>query len=238
MTDRRALSLFAALLWFSATGLTQDAQPTPIFVTMHETPAFAPLKPQQHELAIQHTRTLMFDTAAQLRKQHGDNTKAWPPEVWKVFYEAEDAHKLAIARRDYQPPETRLGLADSVQDVLRAAAGVKNMRVVQSIAEASLAVTVTGRRRTSPPGITDNRYFVRFTMRPGAKLSGDRFVELTRDYKWNPLIATQIVHARDPAGYVELEAGSMASYRQAGGAVRAIVQAFINERLQPAPVKK
>ena len=176
----------------------------------------------------------MFDKGTELRKQHGDNTKAWPPEVWNQYHEAEDAYRLAIARRDYQAKETRLGLADSVADVLRAAEGVKNMRVVPNAEEASLVVQVIGRRLTSPPGITDNRYFVRFRLLPGSKLSGERFVELTRDFKWNSLISTQLAHAKEPAGYVELEAGHMAGWRQAGAAVRALVQALIQERLQPA----
>ena len=237
MTHRRALCLFAALLIGSATVLTQNAPPVPIFVTVQETPVLPPLKPEQHEQAIQGRRTLMFDAGAELRKQHGDNTKAWPPEVWNKFYEAEDTYRLTIARRDYQPKETRYGLADSVKDFLRDAEKAKNLQIVQSADEAALIVTVTGRRTSSPPGITDNRYFVRFTLRPGPKLSGERFVEANRDYKWNPLIATQLVHVKDPAGYVELEAGSMAGFRQAGGAVNTLVLVFSRERLQ-TPVKK
>jgi hypothetical protein len=233
----RILSLLAAPLLFASTGFTQASPPVPVFVTVQETPVLPPLKPEQHELAIQGRRTLMFDAGAELRKQHGDNTKAWPPEVWNKFHEAEDAYRLAIARRDYQPKETRLGLEDSVKDMLRDTEKTRNLQIVPSAADAALVVTITGRRRSSPPGITDNRYFVRFTLRPGPRLSGERFVEANRDYKWNPLIATELVHVKDPAGYVELEAGSMAGFRQAGGAVNTLVLVFSRERLQ-APVKK
>jgi hypothetical protein len=234
---QRAFTLLAGLLLFAATAFTQASQPIPIFITAQETPVLPPLKPEQHEQAIQGRRTLMFDAGAELRKQHGDNTKAWPPEVWNKFYEAEDAYRLSIARRDYQPSTTRVLLADSVKDFLRDAEKAKNLQIVQSADEAALIVTVTGRRMSTASGVTDNRYFVRFTLRPGPKLSGERFVEANQQYKWNPLIATQLVHVKDPAGYVELEAGSMAGFRQAGGAVNTLVLVFSRERLQ-APVKK
>jgi hypothetical protein len=237
MTHRRALCVSAILLIGSAIALAQNAAPVPIFVTVQETPVLPPLKPEQHEQVIQARRAQMFDTGTQLRKQHGDNTKAWPPEVWNTFHEAEDAYRLAIAHRDYQPSTMRVFLPDSMKDFLRDAEKAKNLQIVQSADEAALIVTITARRMGSASGITDNRYFVRFTLRPGPKLSGERFVEANRDYKWNPLIATQLVHVKDPAGYVELEAGSMAGFRQAGGAVNTLVLVFSRERLQ-APVKK
>ena len=126
----------------------QDTLPIPVFVTTLETPALPPLKPEQHEAAINGARSKMFDVAAELRKQHGDKTSNWPPEVWKEFYKAEDAHTMAIARRDYEPSETRLALEDSVEDFVRGI-GTNNkvLTAVNSAADAALVVQITGRRR-------------------------------------------------------------------------------------------
>ena len=232
------LLVLLATVLTPAAGRAQEAFPAPVFVTHLETPPLPPLKPEQHEAAIRGTRDQMFEVAAQLRKQHGDKTSAWPPEVWMVFYDAEDAHTLAVARRDYQPPETRLGLADSVEDFLRGAGGNKGMTMVASADQASLVVQITGRRRiASAPGPTDNRYFIRFRLVPGTKMTGERFLDLTRGYKWNNLWSKQIVHAKDASPYVELEAGSMASYKNCAGMVRAIVETFIRARLDPSRKK-
>jgi hypothetical protein len=234
---RRLLIAFALLLT-AAAGHAQEVLPIPVFVTHLETPPMPPLKPEQHVAEISRTKNKMFDVAAELRKEHGDKTKAWPPEVWNVFYIAEDAHQQAVARRDYQPAETRLGLDDSVQDFLRGVGGNKGMMMVTSAADAALVVHITGRRRVeSVPGPTDNRYFIRFRLAPGSKMTGERFAELTRGYKWDTPWATLITHAKDASGYVELEAGSMASYKNCAGMVRAIVELFIRKQMGPARSK-
>ena len=118
---RRVIHLFLVMLVAASECLALDAFPVPVLVTQLETQPLPPLKPEVHEAAIKHARDEMFAVAEQLRKQHGDKTKAWPPDVWKQFYVAEDAHTLAVARRDYEAPETRLGLADSAEDFVRGA---------------------------------------------------------------------------------------------------------------------
>lgn len=124
-----------------------------------------------------------------------------------------------------------------MEDFLRGAGGNKGMTMVRSAEEAPLVVQITGRRRTSPPGPTDNRYFIRFRLLPGGKMSGERFLELTRGYKWNDLWSKLIARAKDGSGYVDLEAGSMASYKNCTGMVRVIVERFIRAQLDPATKK-
>jgi hypothetical protein len=179
----------------------------------------------------------MFAVAAQLRKQHGDKTSAWPPEVWKVFYVAEDANTLAVARRDYEAPETHLGLADSVEDFVRGASTNKAMTVVTGVDEASLVVRIIGRRRASASGPTDNRYFIRFRLAPGGKMTGPRFLEVTQGYKWDTLWSKVIAHPKDASGYFELEAGSPASFKNCAALLRAVIEGFIKTRLDPAKKK-
>lgn len=218
-------------------GRAQEVLPVAVAVTPLETPPLPPLKPEVHEAESKRTRAEMFAVAAQLRKEHGDKTSAWPPEVWKEFYVAEDAHELTVARLDYEPAETRLGLADSAEDFARGAGGNKAMTLVTGADEASLVVQIIGRRRASASGPTDNRYFIRFRLTPGGKMTGARFLELTQGYKWDSPWAKVIAHPKNASGYFELEAGSPASYKTCAAMVRAIVEVFIKTRLDPARKK-
>lgn len=225
-------TLLAAICLTTATPIAQDPLPVPVFVTHLETPQLPPLRPEQHEAESNRTRAEMFERAAQLRKRHGDKTSAWPPAVWKEFYVAEDAHRLAVARRDYEPANTRLLLADSVKD-LRDARANKFITMVTSMEEASLVVQVTGRRRTSPPGPTDNRYFIRFRLAPGERMSAEQFDELTTGVKWDSLWAKVIAHPTADSPCVDLEAGAMASWKQGADMVRGIVLGFVRDRMDP-----
>jgi len=231
---RLPLVCLLPLLWLAAPGISaRQALPVPVFVTALETKPLPPLKPEQHEAAIRQTKDEMFTVAAQLRKQHGEKPKDWPLEVWKTFNAVADANTLAIARRDYQPAETQLGLDSSVEDFLRGAASNKTMSMATSAADAAWIVQITGRRRSNPPGVTDNRYFIRFRLSPGTAMRDDRFVALAHTYKWNELITTLIGRPKDPAGYLDLEAGSMASYKNCAAAVRAAVEQFIRASVTP-----
>lgn len=240
MPHRRLLNIALAIAVLStvAASRAQDGLPVPVFVTVLETPTLPPLKPEQHEAAINGTKSKMFDVAAELRKLHGDKTSNWPPEVWREFYKAEDAHTMAIARRDYQPSETRLALEDSVEDFVRGI-GTNNkvLTAVNSAAEAALVVQITGRRRGVAKDITDNRYFVRFRIAPGAKMTPERFLEVAYEHKWKNLWTTLFAHETEATPYVDLEGGSPASYKNAAGSVRAAVQDFIRAKLDPAKKK-
>lgn len=240
MSIRHALCTFIPIVIGLAApaGRAQEPFPVPVFVTTLETPPLPPLKPEQHEAEYKRTRSEMFALAEKLRKEHGDKTSNWPPEVWKEFYVAEDAHTLAVARRDYQPRETRLSLEDSVADFLRGAAGHKGMTVVTTADEAALVVQIVGRRRSSPPGITDNSYFIRFRLLPGAKMTAERFHELTYGYKWNNIWTKLVAHPTGASPYIDLEAGSPASWKNCAASVRAIVDFFIRERMDPSRKKQ
>jgi len=232
-----ALLIFVVTLVTVPVGSAQEPFPVPVFVTHLETPPLPPRRPEEHEGAISATRQERIKVAERLRKQHGDKTSNWPPEVWKEFYVAEDAHTLAVARRDYQAPETRLDLADSVADFLRDS-GTKGMTMVTSADEASLVVQVTGRRRTVPSGPTDTRYVIRYRLAPGGKMSPERFHELTYGYKWNNFFGKLIAHPTGASPYLDLESGSPVSWKNLAGTVRAGVAAFIRERMDPTRKKK
>lgn len=237
MTVRAGLYVLIALCLAPAQIRSQESLPVPVFVTTLETPLPPPLKPEQHAAAFNGTREEMFAVAAQLRKQHGDKTNKWPPEVWKTFNDAEDAHMMTVARRDYERSETQLSLADSVEDFVRGAGGNKGMMLVKSADEASLVVQITGRRYAPGSDVYENKYFIRFRLAPGAKMSPERFVELTRDYKWTDGYTKTFSRPKDGAMYVDLEAGTPVSYRNGAGTVRAITERFIRGRMDPAKKK-
>lgn len=212
--------------------LSQEPYPVPVFVTTLETPQLPRLRPEQYEAAISAAKEHMYAVAAELRKEHGDNTKKWPPAVWKEFYVAEDAYRLAIARRDYQDPDTRLLIADSVADFARNLKP-KTITLASSAEEAYLLVQITARRRIEPPGVTDNRYFIRFRLAPGGKMTPERLDELTTGSKWDALASKIIAHCTPATPYLDLEGASMASWKDAAGTVRLIVEGFVRERMDP-----
>jgi hypothetical protein len=231
MPKRSAIPVILMLLAGAIEDHALEQLPVPVFVTTVETPALPPLEPEVHKAAIKQARDEMFNVAEQLRKQHGQKTSDWPPEVWNLFYVAEDTHLLAIARRDYEAPESRLGLADSVEDVVRGASSNKALSMATAGEGASLVVQIVGRRRAPASGPTDNRYFIRFRVAPGAKLTRARFVELTQGYKWDSPWSKVLAHPKSDAEYFELEAGSPASYKNCAGMMRSIVEGFVEARM-------
>jgi hypothetical protein len=236
MSQSQAVCLVLALVAVPTPAGAQEVLPIPVFVTSIQVPSPPPLKPEAHAAAIEGAKSAMYDLAAKLRKEHGDNTKAWPPQVWDRFNVAEDAYQLAIARQAYQAPETRQLLDNSVADLARDARG-KAMTVVGSAQEAALVVQIVGRRQIQAPGVTDNTHFIRFRLLPGGKMRGARFLELTRDYKWNNLWLKVLAHPQDENGYYEMEAGTFASWKNAAGMVRSTVELFIKTRIDPARKK-
>jgi hypothetical protein len=237
MSLRHVAYAVAAVFLIAANALAQETLPIPVFVTHLEAPPPPPLKPEQHLAAISNTRDEMFAVAAKLRKEHGDQTKQWPPEVWKIFNDAADVHWMAVARRDYEQPQTRLSLDDSVADFVRGAGGNRGMTLLQSADEAALVVQITGRRYAPGSDVYENAYFIRFRIAPGAKMSSERFIELTRDYNWTDGYTRTFSRPKDGAMYVDLEAGTPVSYRNGAGTVRAIVERFIRARMDPAKKK-
>jgi hypothetical protein len=238
MSFRNDCCVALALSCFVAALPAQESLPVPVFVTYLETPLPAPLKPEQHEAAFTRTRAEMFAVAAQLRKEHGDKTNQWPPEVWQIFNDAEDAHMMTVARRDYERPETQVALADSVEDFVRGAAANKGMTLVNSAEEASLVVQITGRRYARGADVYDPKYFIRFRLSPGAKMTAERFVELTQGYKWTSAFSKAFSRPKPGATWADLEAGTPASYKNGAGMVRFVVESFITATIDPAKKKK
>jgi hypothetical protein len=238
MPFRNGSCLALALLFLAAQLPAQESLPVPVFVTHLETPLPAPLKPEQHEAAFKRTRDEMFAVAAQLRKEHGDKTSQWPPDVWKIFNDAEDTHMMTAARRDYERAETQLALADSVDDFIRGAAANKGMTLVKSAEEASLVVQITGRRYASKADVYDPKYFIRVRLSPGAKMTTERFVELTQGYKWTSVFSKAFSRPKPGAMWVDLEAGSPASYKNGAGIVRSVIDSFIRATMDPAKKNK
>ena len=224
-------------LFVGSVAHAEQALPVPVFVTTLQTPLPPPMTPEEHTAAFNRTRTEMFDLGRKLRSEHGGKTSAWPRDVWKTFNDAEDAHTMTIARRNYEKRETQLALGDSQADFVRDATGSKGMTLVSSAADAAIIVEITGRRYASAGDPTDNHYFIRFRMRPGATLAGDRFLDLTWDYKWNDAWTQLYARPKDASGYLDMEAGSPVSYKNCAGTVRAIVERFIRSRMDPSRKK-
>jgi hypothetical protein len=238
MSFRNGCRVVLVLLFFAAGLSAQESLPVPVFVTHLETPLPAPMKPEQHEAAFKRTRDEMFAVAAQLRKQHGDKTNQWPPEVWKIFNDAEDVHMMTVARHDYERPETQLALADSVEDFVRGAAANKGMTLVKSAEDASLVVQITGRRYAPGADVFEPKYFIRFRLSPGARMPTERFMDLTQGYKWTSVFSKAFARPKLGAIWVDLEAGTPASYKNSAGMVRAVVENFIRATIDPAKKKK
>ena len=238
MSRRLVVSALTVLTLAAPAARAQETIPAPVFVTVKEIPPPPPLTPKEHEAAINAAHERMFAVAAEMRKQHGDKVDAWPRQAEETFADARDAYTMAQARSYYRRPETSLGLDDSVTDFLRGAEKNKKMTTVASAEEASLVVQITNRRYAPGPGITDPKYFIRFRLLPGAKMTPVRFAELTRPHKWDSLWSTLFARATPASGFVDLEAGSMASYKNCAAAVRQVVENFVWQQMDPSYVKK
>jgi hypothetical protein len=216
----------------------QDALPLPVFVTMKKLPLPPQRTAEEHGFAITKAQNEMFELAARMRKEHGDKMQAWPPEAIAAVEYAEDQWNRATVEGYYEWPNTQLGLDDSVQDFIRGAGKSKALTVAPSAEGAAFVVTITNRRYLPSKDITGNSYFIRFRLQPGGKTTGEQFVELVRGYKWNTAWSQVLSRPNNASGFVELEAGSMASYKNCAAAVRSVVERFIWQRLGPEKDKK
>jgi|tagenome__1003787_1003787.scaffolds.fasta_scaffold20589347_1 hypothetical protein len=238
MSFRNACCLAIALFTLTVELPAQESLPVPVFVTSLETERPAPMKPEEHAAAFKRTREEWFAVAAQLRKEHGDNTNQWTPDVRQILDDAEDTHMLTLARRDYERADTQLAIADSVEDFVRGADGSKAIALVKNAEDASLDVQITGRRYAKDAGVYDPKYFVRYRLSPGPKMTAERFVELTRGYKWTSPFTKAFSRAKPRAMWVDLETGSPASYKNGAAIVRGVVENFIKATMDPAKKKK
>jgi hypothetical protein len=219
--------------------LAQSAPPVTVVVTTQKVPLPPPLTAEQHGAAITAAQNAMFALANQTRKTHGDKRQNWPPDAEKAVADAEDAFTTASMRGWYERPETQLGLDDSVQDLLRSAASSKIIQVsATNTAGAMLVVSITHRRSASNTDVTGDRYFIRFRLTHGGGMTDEQFLERTLGYSWNRLSSKLIARPKDGSGYVELEAGSPASYKNCAATIQGIVQNFVRQRLTADTSKK
>jgi hypothetical protein len=219
--------------------IAQEAIPVPVHVTWKETPVPPPLKAEQHQAAITAAENNYWSTLDAMFKQHGKKQDTWPPAATSTVDDLHDAWGLAQARMYYQSRNTQLSLDDSVADFLRGAEKNKKMTMVSSVDDAALLVVLTGRRYSPGKDITDNSYFIRFRLMAGPKMTHERFLEYADGHKWYSVYSTLFARAKDPApDYLDLEAGSMASYKNCAAAVRAIVETFVWQQMDPSYKKK
>lgn len=227
MNRRLSTILLLSSLLISFAVSEARAQQLPVFVvTVVEAPP--PATPQQLAAAIEAAQQRMFAIASATRKEHGDRRQSWPPEAVDSVVAAENAYNLAIARRDYQPANTRLALDSVVEDLVRELGKSKLMAPAATRDGAALVLNVVGRRIAQTTGVTDARYFIRLQVRPGPAMSDARLREASADYRWGPDFLTK-AFARPTAAtaYWDVEIGSPAAFKTAAGVARSVLDSFV-----------
>jgi len=228
-----------ALLAPVAPVIGQEAIPVPVHVTWKETPLPPPLTGEQYQAAITAAKNEYWSTLDAMFKQHGKKQETWPAAATSTVDDLHDAWGLAQGRMFYHSKDTQLALDDSVADFLRGAEKNKKMTVVSAANDAALVVVLTGRRYSPGKDITDNSYFIRFRLMAGPKMTHARFLEYTNAHKWYNTFTTLFARAKEATpDYLDLEAGSMASYKNCAAAVRAIVETFVWQQMDPSYKKK
>jgi hypothetical protein len=227
MNRRMSIVLLASLL--IPIGVVElRAQPLPVFVSVVEEPQPPPLKPEQHAAAIDAAQKRMFAIANDLRKQHGNRQQDWPPDAVDAVRAAENTYNVTIARRDYQPAITRMGLGTVVADLVAELGKSKLIAPVTTPAGAALALDVVGCRTAQTTGVTDAKYFIRLRIRPGPALSDARLREASAQYRWGPDFLTKaFVRPTAEAAYWDVEIGSPAAYKTAAAVARNVLEGFV-----------
>jgi len=204
------------------------AQPLPVFVAVVDDPQPPPLKPEQHAAAIDAAQNRMFAIAGELRKQHGNRQQDWPPDAIDAVYAAENVYKMAMARRDYQPANTRLGLDTVVTDLVTELGKSKLMTPAATRDGAALVFEVIGRRTAQTTGVTDAKYFIRLRIRPGPAMTEARLREASTTYRWGPDFLTKaFVRPTVAASYWDVEIGSPAAFKTAAAVARNVLEGFV-----------
>ena len=235
--NRRASTILFSPLLIALRAAGALAQPLPVFVSAVVEPAPPRATPEELTAAIAAAQDRMFAIAAAVRKEHGDKRDKWPPDAVDAVQTAENAYKLAIARRHYFPPDTherrppvdtRLGLDSIVEDLTQYIGKGKFIVPAATRDAAALIVDVLGRRTAETTGVTDARYFIRLRLRPGPALSGERFREVSRPYRWGPdFLTTAFVKPTATAGFWDVEIGPPASFKTAAAVARTVLDSFV-----------
>lgn len=145
------------------------------------------------DAAIKAAQKARKDLDKALKAQHGNKRESWPQEAQDRYYDAEEAEALAEADWAYRRVKQE-GLSDSAEDIKKSLAGEgmagkkENVTIVTSRDEAQLIVEVNGRRSANTAGgYRDNQYWVSFLIKPGPRLSADRFAAVPRTYRFRRL---------------------------------------------------
>jgi hypothetical protein len=225
--NRRASIILLSLLLTSIGSSLARAQSLSVFVTaVDEAPP--PATPRQLAAAIEAAQERMFAIASAARKDHGDRRQSWPAEAVDAVQVAENAYSLAVARRDYQPANTRLALDSVVEDLGREIGKSKLMAPIANRDGAALVLDVVGRRTAQTTGVTDARYFIRLRVRPGPTISEARFREASAQYRWGPDFLTKaFARPTAAAAYWDVEIGSPAAYKTAAAVARSVLDSFV-----------
>jgi hypothetical protein len=147
------------------------------------------------EAAIKDAEKKRKDLEKTLKAQHGNKRENWPQEAQDAYYDVEEAEALANADWGYRRVK-QAGLSDSVDDIKKSLVGEglagkkDNVTLVQTKDEAQLIIEVNGRRSASSGAqgaalaFRDDQYWISFLVKPGAKLSADRFASVPRAYRF------------------------------------------------------
>lgn len=194
-----AVALLAALVVVTA---RIDAQKTDramtVFVTAAEVVDVTKVDKDTQkrlETAIRDAEKKRKDLEKSLKAQHGNKREAWPQDAQDALYDAEETEALANADWGYRRVK-QAGLSDSAEDIRKAIAGEglagkkDDITLVSAKDEAQLIVEVNGRRSGSSGAqgaalaFRDDQYWISFLLKPGPKLSAERFASVPRTYRF------------------------------------------------------
>jgi len=232
-----ASTVLFSLLLVAISAASAVAQPLPVFVSAVVEPAPPRATAEQLAAAIETAQKRMFAIATAVRKEHGDKRQNWPPDTVDAVQAAENAYKLAIARRNYFPAEThdrrppvdtRLGLDSVVEDLGREIGKSKLMTPAATREAAALIIEVTGRRTAETTGVTDARYFIRLRLRPGPAMTEERFRDASGPYRWGPdFLTTAFVKPTASGAFWDAEIGSPAAFKTSAAVARTVLETFV-----------
>ena len=186
--------------------------------------------------AIKDTETKRKDLEKALRAKHGKKQEDWPADAKAAYADAEEAAALASADYGYRVVKPT-GLSDSVEDIKQATAGAglagqkAGVTIVQTRDEAQLILEVNGRRsgKIAGFGLRDDQYWISFLVKPGAKLSNDRFDAVPRDYRLSNFrySVVRLAAPQPDSRQWRFEAYNTQRWSMAANAVSILIEDFI-----------
>lgn len=190
--------------------------------------------------ALKDTETKRKDLEKELRAKHGKKPEDWPADAMAAYADAEEAAALASADYWYRTVKPA-GLSDSVEDIKRAVAGEglagqkSGVTIVQTRDEAQLIIEVNGRRSGKSGlqggmiGLKDDQYWISFLLKPGPKLSNDRFDAVPRDYRLSSrrYSVVRLAAPRPDSRQWRFEAYNTQRWSMVANAVSILIEDFI-----------